>query len=62
MGWRGEILSPVSHLPCLDGRSVTRQDESNLLSIFSANFCRFPTNKLVWVQNVFTNFHSDVSW
>lgn len=61
MEWRGEFLSPDSHLPCLDGRFITRQDESNLLSIFSANFCRCPTNELVRMQNVFTNIHSDVS-
>lgn len=33
MEWRGELLSPGSHLPCFDGRSNMRQDESNLLSI-----------------------------
>lgn len=57
---RRELVSPDVHLPCLNVRSITGQDESNLLSILNANFCRFPTNKLVQMQNVFTNLHSDV--
>lgn len=57
-----EPLSPDPHLPGLDVGPITKQDESNLLSMLNANFCRFPTNKLVQRWGCFANLHSNVCW